>query len=303
MHPNPPQNDGQGQGYGPQYGQPYGQPEPQYGQPYGQPSDHTSPGMYNASGPPYGGDPAAAQPSAVPYTGQASAPPYNAPAAYGQPPAPDYGQPLGPPMTPPKPKKKFSLLPLALMCGALVLVIGGVVAIVVLRESGSQQRQTAEAEQSAAAAKSKAPVDECLVGTWKQVDYRKDVPLDEAGVGTVRLKGPKDGSAIEITIEKDGKFTEIWDDVIYEGTSKNNKTVRSRLTGEFTYKVRTEGGKIIKDQPDGSGTSYIDVDGKPAIKIPLDPTGGQTTYACEGSDAFSFSNDDDYYNKFKRVKK
>lgn len=297
MQPNPPNNEGYGQGHGPQYGQPYGQPEPQYGQPYGQPADRTSPNMYGQ------GDPSAAQPSAVPYSGQASAPPYD-PNMYNQQPPPDYTQPFGaggPP--PPRSKgrgKKMGYLPLALLCGALVLVIGGVVALLVVQESGEQERKTANA--NANAQQSKGPVEECMVGKWKQVEYRKDVPLDDAGVGTVRMNGPEDGTAVEITIEKDGKYTEVWDDVIYKGTSKDGKAVQTRLTGEFTYVVRTEGGKLIKNQPDGEGAAYTDVDGVAKTRTPLDPTGGATTYACEGDNAFSFSDDKDYYNKFERVK-
>lgn len=305
MHPNPPHQPGQGQG--PQYGQPYGQPEPQYGQPYGQPADHTSPSMYGPAGQPYGGDPAAAQPSAVPYNSQASAPPYS-PAApdantmYNQPP-PNYGHPLGPPVPAAKGKKSSFVPVLAVLCGALVLVIGGVVALLVVKESGQQDRKTAQAEQSAAAAKSKAPVVDCMVGKFRQVEYRKDVDLDDAGVGTVRMKGPKDGTGIKLTITKDGKMTENWDDLVYEGVSKAKQQVRVRFEGGFSYVVRTEGGKLIKDQPDGSATVFVDVDGKPKIKFELDPTGDQTTYACEGKNSFSFAGeDDDYYSKYERVK-
>jgi len=285
----PDQSGGFGQpqpgGY-PQQQPPYGQPQPPqqppYGQPqppppaqppYGQPQPQYPPQQY----PPQPQYPA--QPySAAPYASQ----PYSAPPAYQQP-APAYPQqPAYPASAAPvegdgsgRRSRFFPMLVLSSVL--LVIVVVAIVVVALNRKPDTPSTPQAGASQS-------GPVDQCLVGKWKQTSYQKVVDLTGTDVGTreklTKIKFSGGGKIWEI--KADGSAVEDDTKTVYNGKTDDGRTVAATWAGRTEWKVTTKDGVMSFAGGEATTVVTVSVNGVDKGRIELEPNLDPSPYTCNG---------------------
>jgi hypothetical protein len=128
------------------------------------------------------------------------------------------------------------------------------------------------------------PVDACLVGSWRQQNYQRDVELGDTEVGkrenlgTVRMTG--DGK--KWVINADGSAEENDDETRYSGKTADGRTVDAVFSGSTSWTLRTETGKLIYAGINSTAQISIRVAGVEKGVIELEPNTDPQTYSCTG---------------------
>ncbi|MFG2039384.1 lipocalin family protein [Dactylosporangium sp. NPDC048998] len=265
-------------GYPPQPPQypPQQPPQPQYPQPqyppqqYPQAQPPQQPPQPQYPQPQYPPRQPVAQPySAMPYATQ----PYSAPPAYQQPPMSPAQS--GPPAPPGRRNRWFA----ALVISSVLLVVL-VVAIVVV----SLNRKPDATGGPQATSSQTGPVEQCLVGKWKQTSYQHYVDLSTTDVGKReklgKIKFTGGGKIWEI--RADGNAVEDDTKTVYSGKTDDGRTVNASWAGRTEWKVSTKDGVLSFAGGEATTVVTISVDGSEKGRIELQPNLDPTPYTCNG---------------------
>lgn len=236
---------------GPGYQQPISGPG--YGQPAGGYPMSAPPGGYPASGPP-----------AYPTTSGGSYP-------TSYPPLPPAGGS----------KSRPFVVPLVALSVTLVVIVVAIVVVVLVR-GGSEPdgpvagRTTPPVNPTGQAVN--PDVDPCVVGRWRVISHREDVPMDD--VGEVTFTGG-DGTIVDLTAEGEG--TNTYSGTSFEGTA-NGKSIKLQLDGTVEFGFTARDGTLSFKNLRANGTAKAFVDGEQVgTDDPLTGSDDPAKYTCSGS--------------------
>jgi len=159
----------------------------------------------------------------------------------------------------------------------LFVLVVAIVVVVGLRDSDG-------ATPTGSPSTSSGPVDACLVGSWRQKDYQRDVVLGDTEVGkrenlgTVRMTG----GGKKWVIDADGSAEENDDETRYSGRTADGRTVDAVFSGSTSWTLRTETAKVFYAGVDSSAQISIRVGGVQKGVIELEPNTDPQSYSCTG---------------------
>jgi hypothetical protein len=185
---------------------------------------------------------------------------------------------------------------------AVLLVVMAIAVVVV-----ATNRDTDPSPQAGASASGSptGPVDQCLVGTWKQTSYQRNVVLGDTDIGTRESLGTikMTGSGKQWTINAGGSATEDDSQTVYSGKTADGRTVLATFSGKTEWTLKTVGGQIEYAGKESSAVVVISVNGADKGRIELEPNLDPTKYTCTG-DIWRTTNADDpaAFSRYDRVK-
>jgi hypothetical protein len=182
------------------------------------------------------------------------------------------------PVPPGSPRSGYWGVALIASIAVLFVLVVAIVVVVGLRDRDG-------AEPGGSPSTSAGPVDACLVGSWRQKDYQRDVVLADTDVGkrenlgTVRMTG----SGKKWVVSADGSAEENDDETRYSGRTADGRTVDAVFSGSTSWTLRSETGKLIYAGIDSTAQIKIQVDGVQKGLINLEPNQDPQTYSCTGN--------------------
>ncbi|MEV6924069.1 hypothetical protein AB0M46_06085 [Dactylosporangium sp. NPDC051485] len=210
--------------------------------------------------------------------GPGNAQPYSA-QPYSAAPQPAY-QPSPPPQ---RSARIFALI------GSLVVLavvaVGIVVVIAIRRQSDDKQATENKAVTPSAATSTEAPqtgpIDMCLVGNWKQLEYKStfdftDLIADGKPLGKVRVTG----SGVQQEITAEGDSVSDYSAVTYTGKAADGRAVTLQFSGQYRQSLRTSNHQILFSAKTGTMTMTVLVDNKQVLKTNPTGTSNPQPYTC-----------------------
>ncbi|WP_426507722.1 hypothetical protein ACPPVO_55655 [Dactylosporangium sp. McL0621] len=235
---------------------------------------------------PYQAQPHPAQPySAQPYSAQPySAQPYAQP--FSAPPQPAYGPYQPPPPLPPSPRRSARVFALIGSLVVLAVVAVGIVVVIAIRRQADDKKPADNAAPAASTATSAAatqagPIDMCLVGNWKQSEYKStfdftDLAPDGKSLGKVKVTG----SGVQQEITAEGDSVSDYSSVTYTGRSSDGRTVTLLFSGQYRQTLKTSNHQILFSAKAGTMTMTVMVDNKQVLKNNPTGTSNPQPYTC-----------------------
>jgi hypothetical protein len=210
--------------------------------------------------------------------------------ADGRAPYQQYGPPYQPPPppSPPSPRNARIFALIGSLVVLAVVAVGIVVVIAIRRQADDRSTAAPASTQSAAAstagstaATQSGPIDMCLVGNWRQSEYRStfdftEVKADGKALGKVQVTG----SGVEQEITAEGDSVSDYSAVTYTGRTADGRAVTLVFGGEYRQSLRTSDHQLLFSAKPGTMTMTVMVDGKQVLKTNPTGTSNPQPYTC-----------------------
>lgn len=191
-------------------------------------------------------------------------------------PQPQYqGQP-GYGYQPPPPRRNTGAVALIASLAVLAVLVIAIVVVLAVRRDNHEPSVTQPQHQSA------GPVDTCLIGNWKQTQFKAGFDLsdvnDAAGkaLGTVQATGG--GRLWRITA--DGTATEDFASTRYSGRTSDGRQVDLTFTGKNDWTLKTANHQLLFVSTGSNVEMSVTVNGKPALHDTVNPHNNPQPYTC-----------------------
>jgi hypothetical protein len=213
--------------------------------------------------------------------------------ADGRAPYQQYGPPYQPPPPSPSPSRNARIFALIGSLVVLAVVAVGIVVVIAIRRQGDDRSTAAPASTQSAAASTAAsasgstaatqsgPIDMCLVGNWRQSEYRStfdftEIKADGKALGKVQVTG----SGVEQEITAEGDSVSDYSAVTYTGRTADGRAVTLVFGGEYRQSLRTSNHQLLFSAKPGTMTMTVMVDDKQVLKTNPTGTSNPQPYTC-----------------------
>lgn len=182
------------------------------------------------------------------------------------------------------------LVPLVALGSTFAVLVVAIGVVLAARAGGDGDRTTADPTASptptafpTTSAAASAPIDPCVVGSWRVDSYVEDLALDEP-FGRTRFTGVGPGALVEL--REDGLGATDYGDADDGGTAFEGEvagiTVTLTLTGRVTYRYRAVDGTVSFTDVREFGDATLTAPGIDPQTDDLDVDLDPANYECAG---------------------
>ncbi|GAA2386472.1 hypothetical protein [Dactylosporangium salmoneum] len=203
---------------------------------------------------------------------------------FSAPPQPAYGPYQPAPPGPPAPRRTTRVFALIGSLVVLAVVAVGIVVVIAIRRQSDDKNTAAPSTPSTAAsteAPQTGPIDMCLVGNWKQSEYKSsfdftDLVADGKPLGKVKVTG----SGVKQEITAEGDSVSDYSGVTYTGKASDGRAVTLLFSGQYRQSLRTTNHQILFSAKTSTMTMTVMVDNKQVLKTNPTGTSNPQPYTC-----------------------